>query len=493
MAITSIISDSNRVPGTYTLVSLGVGVRSSGGVTRHVVLFGNMLAANVTSGSAALLTEYDIYSEDDARTYFGAGSELFLMAQAAIAAYPGVALKAIAVAESAGSAATGTIVCAGPATANGTIGVTCIGEEIQVPVNSGDSATVQGAAVAAAINGKTDWPITASATTGTVTATHKAKGPRGNFIALRARKIVDYGVAITPPASGYLTSGTTSDDPQSALDAIASVKRRYLVSPYSDATNLAKFKTHVNAEKAPEVGHRKQCIFASLDTLANTTTLVTGLNEPRMQCGWQFNADQPPSIIAAGLAARRAARESVDTGYNFDGEIIAGIKPHYLTSNRPINSQLVSALNNGITPLQSANDGSVTIIRSITTRSRDALSNADYRVLDTSKVTVPDEGADRFELTYADRFTSFKASQDPPNGGIAPPGVVTPSMCRDVAYEILSQMETEALLESGSVEARKAQIVFELSTAAAGKFNGVLPMDVIEGAHQFATEIRQVG
>jgi phage tail sheath gpL-like len=489
VAITSVISDSNRVPGTYTLVSLGVGVRSSGGVTRHVVCFGNMTSA----GAATVGVEYDVFSEDDARALFGAGSELFLMCQAAILANPGVALKAIAITESAGAAATGTIVYTGPATSSGTRGVTVLGEEIQVAVNSADTATVVGAAVAAAINAKTDWPVTATAATGTVTITAKNKGPRGNSLAVRERNISGTGIAATPPATGYLTSGASSDDPQAALDAIASVKRRYLVSPYQDATNLTKFKTHVNAEKAPEVGHRKQCVFASIDTLANTTTVATGLNEPRMQCAWQYLADQPPSIVAAAVAARRAARESTNTGYNFDGEIVSSVKPHYLKTNQPINSQLVSALNNGITPLQSANDGSVSIVRSITTRSRDSLSNVDYRVLDTSKVSVPDDGADRFELTFADRYVGFNASQDPPDGAVAPSGVLTPSLCRDTAYEILSQMESEGLLEVGSVEARKAQILFELSTSAAGRFNGVLPMDVIEGAHQYVTEIRQVG
>lgn len=489
MTITSVISNSNKVPGTYTRVSLGVGPRSSGDNIRQVELFGNMTSA----GTATVGVEYDVYSEDDARALFGAGSELHLLAQAALESNPDVALKCIAITESAGAAATGTIVCGGPATANGTIGVTCLGEEIQVPVNSGDSATAQGAAVVLAINAMTDWPITAAATTGTVTATNKNKGPRGNFNSLRARKIVDYGASLTPPSTGYLTGGTTSDDPQSALDAIASVERRYLVAPYSDATQLGKFAAHVDAQDEPEVGHRKRLFFGSIDTLANITTLATGLNAYRGCVGWQPMSDLPPGMLAAALAARVAARESTKVSYNMDFEVIPGLKPSFLISNRPIPNQLIAALNNGITPLQSADDGSVYIVRAITTHSRDALTNADYRVLDIAKVAVPDEAADRFETTFADRFKSFDASQDAPDGSPPQPGIVTPLLCEDLGFEILKQMESEGLLEAGSVEARASEIKYELSTVAAGRFNGVLPTDVIEGAHQFCVEIRQVG
>lgn len=488
MTITSVIAPSNRVPGVYMKVSLGVGPRAAGASPRQLVLFGNKTSV----GTATVAVEIDVFSEDDARSLFGAGSELHLMVQAAIAAWPGVSIKAIPV-TTAGTAGTGTIIFTTTSTAAGTGYVTCLGEEIQFDIASGSTATLSGDAAVLAINAKTDWPITALNASGTVTCTAKNTGPRGNFIAVRARLSTGTGQTVAGPASGFLTAGATSDDPQTALDNIAAVKRRYLVAPYSDATQLAKFKTHVEAEDEPEVGHRKRAIFGTLDTLANATTLCTGLNMARMQAGWLEKSDLPPSMIAAGLAARLAAHESVDTGANLDGDVITGQKPHYAVADRPINSEMVSALNNGITPLQSTDDGSVYIVRSITTKSRDALSNADYRVLDTAKVAVPDEGADRFELAFADRFAGFKASQDPEEGDVIPPGVVTPSMGRDLIYEVLSGMEDDGLLELGSVEARKDEILCELSTTSAGRFNAVIPMDVIEGAHQWAADIRQVG
>lgn len=489
MTLASVIPSSNKVPGTFLKVSLGVGPRSSGASPRHVVLVGN----KTTSGSMALLTEVDCFSEDEARALAGVRSELFLLAKAAITANPGVLLKLIAIAE-AGAAATGTAVFTGTATSAGTVSVSVLGDEVEVAVSSGDTATVVGAAVAAAAASKGDWPVTAANVTGTVTFTAANLGPRGNFVPVRVRIIAGTGISVTPPAGGYLTGGTTSDDPQPALDVLAAVRRRYLVAPYSDATQLGKFRTHVDAEDEPLVGHRKHFLFGSIDTLGNTTTLVTGLNFARAQCAWQEKADQTPGMLAAALAARRALQESIDTKHNYDGEVIPGLKPHANKGDIPIGTELDSALNNGITPISSTDAGDVFIVRSITTKSRDALGLPDYRVLDSHKVAVADEVADRFEVAFADRFAGFAADHDPPEDKAPPPGVVTPAMCTDLAYEILTQAEeNDGLLASGSVEQRKSELVFELSTISQGRFNGVLPIDVIEHAHQFAVDVRQIG
>lgn len=490
MAITSIIPTANKAPGIYLRVSLGVGPRSSGSAPRFVVLFGNKTAA----GTMALETETDCTGEDEARTLAGAGSELYWMAKAALDANPGVRLKLIAVTASGGTAASGTIVVAGTATQAGTIGVSVLGQEVEVPYSAGATAASVATALANAINNRADWPVTGAAATGTVTVTARHAGPRGNFWSVRARLLAGAGLTVTPPAGGTLASGTTSDDPQLALDTVAAVRRHYLVAPYVDATQLAKFRAHLSAEEDPLIGHRRQCVFGATDTLGATTTLATGVNASRMQCAWQKRSDATPGMLAAALAAVRAGKESVNAAYNFDGEVLEGLRPVYSASDRPSSAEIVAALDNGITPLASTDDGDVYVVRSITTRSQDASARPDYRVLDTHKVTVSDEIADRFELAYADRFAHFAASDDPPDDNAPAPGVVTPSMCADLAFELLTTAEEkDGLLAFGSVERRKDELLFELSTVADGRFNGVIPIDVIEHAHQFAVDVRQIG
>lgn len=513
MAETSVIPAGFKVPGVFIRVSLGVGPRSAGDSPRTVVAFANKTSA----GLGALETEHDIFSEDDARTLAGAGSEGFLGCKSALEANPSVALKLMLVTESAGANATGTIVFTGPSTAAGTVYVDITGiNQIEVPYDVGESATTIGARVETYIDNVGDAPVTSAAVTGTVTCTAKNKGPRGNHIAVRARVTPGTGVGVTPPASGYLTGGTTSDDPQTSLDVQTAFRRGYLVAPYSDSTQLAKFKTHLDAQEEPLAANRKQAIFGSIDTLANTTTLAVGLNFPRMQCVWMEGADQTPLMMAAAMAATRALAEADDPAHNFNGETITGLKPHYLPSNIPSLNELASALNNGITPLQSVGGGAVAIVRSVTTKSQES-GLPDYRVMDTKNVTIPDYLGDVCEFAFADRFGGFKASEDPPEGEQPPPGVVTPSMCDDLMLEILNAAEGNGtdgmpsaaesddgttfepivvkggLLALGSVARLRRNTKSTLSKLERGRFNCTMPVDTIEWANQFGVDVRQVG
>lgn len=490
MALTSVISNANKVPGIYLRVSLGVGQRSSGENARYVVIFAN----KTSGGTGTVETEYDIFSEDDAKTIGGTGSEAYWMCRAAIRANPSVAIKLILITASAGAAATGTLVFAGTATAAGTVEVSCMGMTIEVPYASGDANTAVAALVNTYINNQTDWPITAGVVTATVTGTARHAGPRGNFIALRARIIDGTGIGVTDPATDYLTGGTTSDDPQNCLDVQTALRRTYLVLPHSDATQLAKLKTHLDAQDEPDAGNRKYGIFGSLDTLANATTLCTGLNFARMQCAWLEKSDDTPAMMAAALAAFRAGAEEADVAHNYNGEAIPSLHPHFRSADVPSNTELNSALSNGITPLTSTNSGEVVIVRSVTCRSQDSSAKPDYRVLDTHKVTVPDFIANEIELAIADRFGGFKASSDPADGESPPVNVATPSMVRDVIFEVLNNAESElGLLDAGSVAINAANTKVELSKVAVGRFNFVAPLDVIEWFNQAAGDIRQIG
>lgn len=509
--LTSVIPSGFKVPGVFIKVSLGVGPRSAGDSAKTVVLFANKTSA----GLGTLETEIDIFSEDDAVSLGGAGSELDLGATAALAANPSVALKAMIV-TAAGTAATASVPFTGPATSAGTVYVDCTGgNQIEVGYAVGDTATTIGNAVRDAINAVSRLPVTVTATTGTLTVTAKNTGPRGNFIALRVSVTAGTGVGVTTPATGYLTGGTTSDDPQTSLDVQQAYRRGFLVAPYSDSTQIGKFKTHVDAQEEPLAGNRKQVVFGSLDTLANTTTLAVGVNFPRLQCAWMWRSDHTPFQLAAAVAAWRALKEADDPAYNFDGEIIPGLKPHYSSANIPTPTHLNSALNNGITPLQSVGRGDVAIVRSVTCKSQDG-GLPDYRVLDTHKVTVPDYLGDVFELAFADRFPGFKASNDPAEGKQPPARVVTPSMCKDLIMEVLNAAEGNGtdgmpsgsddgedpdfepivvkggLLEIGSVARNAKNVVVELSQIDKGRFNNSIPVDVIEHAHQFGVDVRQV-
>ncbi|MCC7542356.1 MAG: hypothetical protein IT379_39425 [Deltaproteobacteria bacterium] len=503
MTLASILSADDKRPGTFLQVTLGVGATSAADAPRLVLLCGNKTAA----GTATVATRYAVTSEDDARTLFGAGSELLLGCQAAFAVWPGVPLYAIAVAESGGTAATGVLAASGTATADGTIDVSYCGQTINVPIASGTTAANVAVALEAALEDMTDWPLdkgTAMAAAANCTVTFIHKGPRGNRASLRVVSNTP-GITITGPATGYLTGGATPDNSQNALDAVAALRHHYIVaasdgegaSATPDTADLTRYRTHVNTYAGPDHGKRQVVIFGFGGTLADATTVATGMNAARMQCVWQKKPEQLPLQIAAAAAALRARHESSDPGVNLDDLIVSGIAPSYSPADWPTGANLKSALNNGITPLR-VSAGEQLLTRSITTRSQDAAANPSYSVLDTTKVTVPDFVADDFAVGVPAEFGAhgttpgFKAGADDPDGDPPPDGVVTPLMLKDWMYARLLGHEAAGLLEPGSVELRKSEIVVELAPAPAGRFNCSVPLDVIEGAHQFAIDVRQV-
>ena len=93
----TILDTSNKVPGAYVKVTLGVGQASGAAIDSRVMLYGN----KTSTGVATVATPYQIASVDDARDLFGAGSELFRMARAALTANPLCQLFGIAATESA--------------------------------------------------------------------------------------------------------------------------------------------------------------------------------------------------------------------------------------------------------------------------------------------------------------------------------------------------------------------------------------------------------
>src|SRR5687768_5576682 len=120
----SIIDKSNKVPGTYIEVLLGVGARSAGDEARQILITGN----KTSTGTAVVSKIVLVPSIDDARTLFGAGSFLFQLAKAVFAVCPGATLYAGVVATSDGVATSATQTFIGPATAAGSVSATILGE-----------------------------------------------------------------------------------------------------------------------------------------------------------------------------------------------------------------------------------------------------------------------------------------------------------------------------------------------------------------------------
>lgn len=483
MTLTSVVSSSYKVPGSFVQIALGVGPRSPSTGAMKVLLVGNKTAA----GTGAVATLYEAFGPDDAKALTGAGSELHLMAKAFFTANPTGSLYLVIVA-SAGTAAATTATFAGTATSDGAVEVWVAGQRVVAPVLTGDAAAAVAATVRDAINAKPDLPVTATAAAGVVTVTARCAGPRGNRISFRSTLTSASGVTHTP-VTGYLTAGATMDDPQAALDAVAAVRFHLVVAPYFTSAELVKFRAFVDAAAVPITGKRGRFVAVSPETLATSITLSDAVNAPRGEIGWCEDPDSTPGELAAGLAGVITALRSSDRAANLDGEVVPGARPQPSVDDWATSNEQNSALNNGLTPLVTKR-GALVIARSVTNYHLDASGNDDFSILDSHKVDVADFVGDVIEQNFATRFQGFKLAPHPTDESILAPNVATPVTVRDFLFGQLVEQENKLLVR---VEALAPQLVVELDPAVDGRLNADIPIDVIEHFHQLGARVAQVG
>lgn len=234
----------NQVPGN-TLVPFFWAEINSGGTPfsgdSQLLLIGQMTSA----GTATAGVPYGpISSEADAIKQFGLGSMLVGMYDAARLNAPTQPIWALPLADPSGVAATGTVVFTAPGV-SGTAYLALMGRLISWGVNAADNATTIGAAAAAAVNAA-NLPVTATATTGTLTVTARHVGALGNTIDIAN---VTNQPNVLAPANSTITgmaSGTGVPTLTTPLANLGSLPFDWIAAPYSDATSLNAMQAFLN-------------------------------------------------------------------------------------------------------------------------------------------------------------------------------------------------------------------------------------------------------
>lgn len=532
------VSASRKTPGVNFNVVLGGTGTSAGDAPESTVVLGNMIATALTGASPSFslsagtahvggtATEEPVFvaSEDDAATLFGRGSELHRMAIAFFAQSPDGLLYGCPVADAGGTRATGVLTFAGgSASAAYTIRLRLMGGVYDVPVSSGDSVTAQASAVADAINDAQDLPYTAQNSSGVVTISAKATGPRGSTLVVDAYFVSATGaetrITTSSTSSGAtttgqwsstgtlgaeitLTNGATQDSFANALTAMEPVRYDRIVAACIEATNVGRVVTHINAQAGPTVQKLEQAVCGSVDTYANAVAFAAAQNAARLQVVWHHASVLPAwecatQVTAARLAGDASAGgllvgESTDPAANLDGMELVSVRAQRVVSDQPTSTEIEGALNNGVTPLapSGSRPGYASIVRSITARSlRSSVPN--YAVLDTSSVTVPDYVADFLRSDIATTFAGCKLASDSASG--APPRiarVVTPNIVRAHIAQRLQEMEDEGILRD--VEANLSLLTVEEDSGVPGRLNCEIPAEVMPGLHLVAGNVRQL-
>ncbi len=492
---------NDPVPGVYIDLLFAQGPAAGDSSPREILLVGNKLSTGAAIVDTTIYgpdTTVPLQTESDAISLFGTGSELHRMFRRVAKVNSDTTVRAIAVTESAGAQASATVVYATNATASGNTRVWVGDEFVDTAITTGDTPTVIAAAVAANINAQSHWPVTASASVGTVTITARQKGLRGNWIRYMAAITSGIGTTATASSDAFLSGGTTADSNTTALATILPKKYYYIVSAAEDATQFAALAGQVSTAAAPTSGLRQRCFCGSVDTLANATTIATTINNPRAEVVWSEKSPWTPAELAANAAAVYALYEtSPNPRTNFAGfGNDAATQPYWkvpasrTTTAHPSRTSIKSALNNGLTPIAVNPNGTTYLVNRITSRSLSG-SITDYRIRDAHKVTICDFFADDLYVKLSLQNAGKRIADDPPKGARIPgPQVVTPTVVRGQVFRLLDDYDSNDLLQN--LATIKAGTVVQRETNPSTRMGIAIPLQPIDNAYQFGVQISQV-
>lgn len=318
---------------------------------RTILLTGAMVSGTASSGA---LVE-NLLSEADFNAAFGRTSQIAKAGRALVKAMSISRIRpkisAIGLTDNgSGVAATGTIVFAVNAAAAGTITInidSSVNGKYEIAVASGDTPTVIGDALVAAITANLDSPVTAVNTAGSVAITAINKGTQGNTIGFSYNLGTVTGTTVTLTA---MASGATDPTLTTLFDPIADKRYSTIIYPAewgtSTLTTLTEARFNVDNRVLDGLG-----IVCKNATYANSNSALDALNQKTLayipnklsssathKAGGIFES---PIVIAAYAAAYRELRLTVGAntssivtnGQSIGGSFFGGIPYH----NTPFN------------------------------------------------------------------------------------------------------------------------------------------------------------
>lgn len=498
-------SANDPVPGAYLEIAFAQGDAAGSGSPIEVLLMGNKLSAGSATADTVVYgpdSAIQLQSEQDAIDLFGAGSELHRMFRRFTKINKDTTLRAIAVSESGGAQATGTITFVGTATGDGVAKLFVHDEFVEVSIANLDTASEVASAMATEVNKNTHWGVTATGTaTGTwgfLTLVAKQKGPRGNDIRYMPQITPGLGLTVPTATDLPLAGGTTADDNTTALSTINNSRYYYIASAANDATQFGALVSQIGTQAAPTTGIRQRALAGSVDTISNTNTLATGRNAARAGLIWSEKSPWSPSEIAAnaaGVITLFETKPNPRTNFaGFGNDAVTGpfwLMPRpRLDSAVPSRTNIKSALNNGVTPIGVNPNGTTYIVNLITTRSLNGSTN-DYRIRDHHKVTICDFFGDDLLAKTVLQFSGKRIADDPPQGAQPPgPQVVTPSRYRGAVFGLLDVYNNNDLLQN--IDAIKAGTIVQREANPTTRMSARIPIQPIDNALQFAIAVDQV-
>lgn len=500
------LAANDPVPNpAYIEINFAQGVSAGNGTAYEVILLGNKLSGGSATPDTTIYgpdSLVPMQTEADVTALFKEGSELHRMWRKFTSINQTTTLRAIAVTESAGTQATGSIVLTNAAIANGAIRIWCGDDFVDVPVYAGEAISVIGPRMADFVNAKTNWPVTASFATATLTLTAKQKGPRGNLIRYQAVVIgTGVGTTVTPTTDTAMTTGATADSLVAALATMKPDRYYYIVSAAHDSAQLGALVAQVNNQAQATTGIRQRVFAGCVDTLANAITLATAINSPRCEIAWQKNSDWTPGELAAHLAAVYSLFETKPnprTNFcNFGTR--AADQPYWQVpaprdaTAHPTRADIMAALNSGLTPIGVVRKtGATYLVNKITTRSLNG-AQPDYRIRPGHKVTICDFFGDDLVEVATERFGDKRMGDDVPQG--APPlgpEFVTPQRMKGTVGGVIDRYGANGLWQPGGAQRMYDTMEIRRSTVNPARMGARINAEPVDNYEQGAFQVQQV-
>lgn len=370
------IPNNLLVPGFWTEFDNSAAA-GSGAMPWTVLLIGSKLAG----GSADADVPVQIFSEDQADALFGKGSQTALMVRAFRKNNTLMPLWAVGVADGT-TKASKAVTFTGTATGAGVIALYIGGQNVNVGVAVGDTASDIADAVAAAITD--NMPVTASASTGVVTFTAKNGGTAGNFIDIRvnyvAGEVLPSGVGVS--GTGMLTGG--AGDP-SLTGVIANIGAQWfniICTAFSSSGVLTALKEEL--ERRWSATNQKSGVAVFGDNSDDAITNASGVDS-RVLVDLPLPKSPTTSfeIAAAGTAVIAQSAEA-DPAMPLGNLSVNGILAPAMKDRKSLNEENAMLLAGG-SLLNSSPDGTVYLRRTITTyKTNDSGADDDsYKQLET--------------------------------------------------------------------------------------------------------------
>lgn len=447
-----------------------------------------LIGQRLSGGSVSELVPTRISSAKAAQTAFGSGSMLSHMAEAWFANNTFSELWAVALDDdSAGVQAEAEITFTGPASAAGTVHLYIGGQKVKVGVASGDTATAVAAALETAIGADSSLPVTASASAGVLTLTAKHKGEFMNEVDVR---IGFYsGESLPAGLSASITGfsgGTTNPDITGVFAAIGDEQFNIVGLPYTDAANIAAFKTEMDLRFGPMKQNEGLGLSFKSASASSLQSFGSALNTQHLSVMGGYKVPTAPYKIAGALAAVVTYYGNIDPARPFQTLSLKGVLAPSI-EDRFTQSERNSLLFDGVSTFVVSSDGSVKIERLITTyQTNEAGAESDAYLDIETMLTL---GYLRYDLRnyILGKYPRHKLASDGIRFGLGQ-AIVTPKLIKAELIAKFRAWEELGLVENFSQF--KNDLVVERNASDPNRIDVLLPPDLVNQLRVTAVKVQ---